>query len=589
MGLQTALTIGKESLLVTQAALQTVAHNIANAGVEGYSRQEVVLVNNPPVTGFIGTGVRLETVRQVVDRFLNAQIARFKSEDGSLSAQASGVLATEAFLNESGTEGGIAGAINKFFAAAEDLGTTPEGAAERNGLVNAAGILAEKFNRLGKAVEDLQIGADRNITRAIDEVNQFAERIARLNSDILVGEASGDTENDLRDERRRILEDLSERVDVNVIEETNGSLLIFVGRSAALVSQRIFNKLVGEQNPNNVVGNTPPVALQRVLFEDRGNVRVDISSRITNGKIGGLLEFRDTTLKNLLDDINTIAATIVNEVNIIHKQGFGLDGSTNLDFFQPLKVSLKGGSSNSKDVATGNPNVQSVLSNSKIFDATALTMADYKLEFTSSTTFTITDTDTNQKLNATQVSIDGGPLGTDPAVTTFNFTGGSVTAEFEGIRIVVQKFSGDPQTGDSFTVSVRTGAAKKFAFNNLLAADISKIATAGVPGSPGDNANALKLANLRGDVVAGRNTATISDFMNGIISNFGSLSRNITDRQEVTSQVKDALNTNREEVSGVSIDEEMVSIILFQQNFAASAKVISTITDLLQQVIDIIR
>ena len=46
---------------------------------------------------------------------------------------------------------------------------------------------------------------------------------------------------------------------------------------------------------------------------------------------------------------------------------------------------------------------------------------------------------------------------------------------------------------------------------------------------------------------------------------------------------------HREEVSGVSIDEEMVTIILFQQNFAASAKVISTITDLLQQVIDIIR
>ncbi|MCH7926195.1 MAG: flagellar hook-associated protein FlgK, partial [Planctomycetes bacterium] len=67
--------------------------------------------------------------------------------------------------------------------------------------------------------------------------------------------------------------------------------------------------------------------------------------------------------------------------------------------------------------------------------------------------------------------------------------------------------------------------------------------------------------------------------MNGIISNFGSLSRNIIDRQEVTSLLKDALNTNREGVSGVSIDEELVSIILLQQNFAASAKVISTVAD----------
>jgi flagellar hook-associated protein 1 FlgK len=445
MGLASVLNIGKQSLALDQAALQTIGHNIANAGVEGYSRQEVVPTNNTPQEGsfgFLGTGVHIDTVRQLVDRFLNIQIARLKAEAGALDVQAEGVKLAETFLNQSGSESGINGAINNFFLAAEELATTPEGAAERNALINAATVLARDFNKLSKAIEDLQVAANKDITRAITEVNQYAARIAELNQRIVIAETGGNTANDLRDVRQRILENLSELVDVNFIEEPDGAYLVFVGQSSPLVSKGIAGTIEGIENPDNVVGTSPPVALQKISYATSSGLKTDITSRLTSGRIGGLLKLRDTTYANLLDDVDNMAATLVNQINIIHTQGFGLDGSTNVDFFQPLKVNVNPLNSNSKNAVTGNANIQVVSTNSLIFDPTKLTIADYKIEFTSSTTFTVTDADTGVRLNATQVSIDGAAFGTDSSITSFTYAGGSVTAEFEGIRVAIQNRGG---------------------------------------------------------------------------------------------------------------------------------------------------
>ncbi len=591
MGLGNVLNIGKQTLALDQVALQTIGHNIANAGVEGYSRQQVVPGNNTPNTGsfgFLGTGVHVDTVRQLVDRFLNAQITKFKSVAAALGAEAEGVRLAERFLSGTGSESGINAAIDNFFQAAEDLATTPEGSAERNALLNAATILARDFNNLAKAIEELQVGANQDISQAISEVNQFASRIAELNDQIVIAETRGHTANDLRDERQRLVEALSERIDVSFIEEPDGALLVFVGQSAPLVSKGIAGKIVGIENPDNVVGNSPPVALQEISYETSSGLRTDITSRITGGRIGGLLELRDTTLAGLIDDIDNMAATLVNQVNIIHTQGFGLDGSTNIDFFRPLQVSVEPLSGNSKDAVTGNVNIQVITTNSLIIDPTKLTIADYKIEFTSSTTFTITDSDTGLKLNATQVSIDGAAFGTDSSITSFIYSGGSITAEFEGLRVAIQNFAGTPQKGDSFNVSVRKGMGRDIAVNKILVADTNKIAASGVPDLAGDNAGALALANLRGLTVAARGSSTLSGFMSTIISTFGTKGQDLTSQQDLTDQVFESLLASREQVSGVSIDEEMTDIVRYQQNFAATARLMSIASELMDDIIEIL-
>ena len=591
MGLQSILNLGKNALTQNQVALQTIAHNIANAGVEGYSRQEAVSANTPPTQhnfGFLGTGVRVETIRQAADRFLNGQIVNIKAEFEAFRARSEAMKLAETFLNEGASGTGISSALVRFFATAEALAARPEGSPERTDFLNAASNLAQVFNTTARSLQELQVQADRDIVRSVAEVNDLVGRMADLNSRIQVAEAGGNSANDLRDERQRVLERMSELVGVSAIEDQEGSFLVIAGRSFPIVQKGDGAKLKTVDNPDNVVGTIPPVALKQVYFESLGGELTDITDRISIGQIGGLLQFRDGTIGSLLDDLNSLAATITNEVNIIHRQGFGLDGSTNLDLFNPLKISVDPSSANSRDQASNNPMAQAVLSDSRIFDPTVITGAKYTIQFTSSTSFNVIDAETGLKLDATKVSVNGGPFGSDSSVVDFTYSGTQVSVEFEGLRVTIQNFAGAPQKDDSFTVSVRKDVARTIAVNSVVLGDISKVAAAGMPGFPADNTNILAVADLRGRAVAQRRSSTVGDYLSSILSTFGTEARDVRGREDLTKQFADTLKEARESVAGVSIDEELANVVRYQQNFGATARMMSITSELLQDIIEIV-
>ncbi|MBI2178068.1 MAG: hypothetical protein HYU38_07005 [Candidatus Tectomicrobia bacterium] len=494
----------------------------------------------------------------------------------------------ETFLNEGASGTGISSALTRFFQAAEALSARPEGAPERTDFLNAAANLARVFNTTASSLQDLRVQADRDIVRGIAEVNDLAGRMADLNGRIQVAEAGGNTANDLRDERQRVLERMSELSGVTAIEDNEGSFLVIVGRSFPIVQKGEASSLKAVDNSDNVVGTVPPVALKQVYFESQGGELTDITARIGEGQIGGLLQFRDGTVGRLLDDLNNLAATIVSEVNIIHRQGYSLDGSTGLDLFNPLRISVDASSTNSRDAGTKNPNIQAVLSDSRIFDPTALTGAKYTIQFTSPTTFNVIDAETGLKLDATKVSINGSPFGTDTSVTDFAYSGTQVAVEFEGLRVSIQNFAGAPKKDDSFTVSVRKDAARNIAVNAVVQGDIGRVAAAGQPGVPADNANMLAIADLRGEPVAQRRSSTLGDFLSSILSTFGTEARDVRGRETLTDQFAQTLKEARESVAGVSIDEELANVVRFQQNFGATARMMAITSQLLQDIIEIV-
>ncbi|MEK6710466.1 MAG: flagellar hook-associated protein FlgK [Nitrospinota bacterium] len=591
MGLQSILNLGKNSLFQNQVALQTIAHNIANAGVEGYSRQEAIAVSTPPTQhsfGFMGTGVRVETIRQASDRFLNNQIIQIKTELSAFSARSEAMRLTETFMNEGSSDTGISSVLVKFFQSAEALSVRPEGAPERTDFLNAAANLARAFNETANSLQNLRVQADRDITQAVQEVNDLAGRVADLNSRIQVSESGGNSANDLRDERQRLMERMSELANVDALEDPEGAFLVIVGRSFPIIQKGDAASLQALENPDNVVATTPPVALKKVNFKSLGGETTDITSRISGGQIGGLLRFRDGTVGKLLDDLDNLAATIVNEVNLIHRRGYGLDGSTNVNFFNPLSISVGAASTNSRAAGTLNPNVQAVLTDSRIYDPSVVTGAKYTILFTSPTTFNVIDAETGQKLGATKVSVNGAPFGTDASVTDFTYAGTQVAVEFEGLRVAIQNFGGAPQKDDSFTVSIRKDTARNIAVNSQVLGDISKVAAAGLPGVPADNANILAIANLRGETVAQRRSSTVGDFLSSILSTFGTESRDVRGRETLLQQFHDTLTEARESAAGVSIDEELANIVRYQQNFGATARMMTITSELLQDILEIV-
>jgi flagellar hook-associated protein 1 FlgK len=140
-------------------------------------------------------------------------------------------------------------------------------------------------------------------------------------------------------------------------------------------------------------------------------------------------------------------------------------------------------------------------------------------------------------------------------------------------------------SNDFFTGS----SASNIAVNSSIAADIDLIAASGtLAGVPGDNSNAIAIANLQDDLLMSTNSATFGDFYISIVSDVGVEVQRATTTYDHQLSMVTQLETYRETVSGVSLDEEMVNLIKFQHAYNAAAKLITATDELLATLISMI-
>lgn len=547
-GLTGVLNIGKSSLETSQTALNVIAKNIANSAVEGYSRQEAIITTNTT-----GDGVVVERIMRQVDEFLNSQLTSEKQMLGKLSTYLKGLDQVEALLNEANEDVGLNNALAEFFRAAHDLANNPSGTAERTSLVTSGTNLANLINRLVGSMKDIRSHADEDVESILSEVNALAVRIADLNKQIVAQEVSGQSANDLRDARQKLLEELAGNIDVSHFERSDGGITILVGSGLPLVEGGIVAELVTVPDPDNE-------GFFDISFKDSSGVQTPMTQRIGGGKLGGLLALRDESLSRLIDRYDRFAATIVNEVNKVHASGFGLDGSTGLNFFTPLGVTTGASSSNAGGA---------LIDAGSIYDPTVLTRDDYEIRFTSGTTYDIFNVDLGVNVASGQAYLSGSNI------------------YLEGIRVRISDGASGPQAGDVFTISTRRGTAGTMAVASEVKNDVTKVA-AGKTSVSGDNTNALALTELQSTRVLSGGTATLGEYYNMLIGEFATEVKWLADEFEHEEAVVRELEIQRESVVGVSLDEELVNVLLYQQIFEASARVIATTGTLLEEIINLL-
>jgi len=463
--INTVLHIAKESLLAQQKALQVTGHNIANANTEGYSRQRVKLETAEPVThlpGQLGLGVKVAEIKRVVDRFLSTQINEETQANGRYESQKATLEKVEMiFYGEYFND-----LFSRFWNAWDDLANNPTTQAERRSLL---GIAEEVTSFLRKAYQDLTLLQKRDIGQGIREtvkdINRLTQEIAQLNRKILAGEAGGQNANDFRDRRDLALTQLAQLINVNGFEDSDGTLVILTTDGKTLVEGSSSWELVVSADESG---------LETLNWQDRDGNLHDITSRTKGGKLGGWIISRDHYIASYKEDLNTFAITLMNEINKLHRTGYGIS----ID-------------SNTNEPYTG-------------------------IDF---------------------------------------FTGTNVS----NIRV-----------------------------NSELKADPGKIAAATQKDAiPGDNRNALLIGGLRYKFLLNSGTTTFDNFYQSLISRVGS---DVKQSQNFYSHQQDMLtylNGFRESVSGVSIDEEMMNLLVQQRAYQASAKVITTVNDLLDSLLRI--
>lgn len=540
MSLFSLFDISKSALFASQTALYITNHNIANVNTPGFSRQEAILEIASPVAmrgGFLGKGVIVSGIKRYYDKFIQTQLLGQYQNFGRSSSINHTLSQIEQVFNEAGKMG-LSAPLLDFFNAWNEVAGNPEGVVERNVLLQKAQSLVLTAKQMERSITAVMKNTNEAIGEMVDRINSLASGIAKLNSEIVQIEAGGLSEsaNDLRDQRDVLLSELSNRIDFSSYEDKNGAVNIIVG---------MRNLVYGEKT------NTLSTRLNEDGYSDLSLDGINITDNIKKGEIGGLLAVRDDVKISSLDGLRRLIASLIKEINSIHRQGYGLDGSTGNDFFNPLQLSTRDFSAGAAMTAT-------------ITDSSQLTLDEYSIQFDVDASDYLVYNKQNGALVTSGAYVSGSPI------------------SFDGIEISI---TGTVTSTDKFTVSPLTDVIRNF---GVAITNQQQIAAASSSsGLPGDNAKALEIAQLSENAITSLRGATFTSFYAGLVSSIGTMSRAASDSLSFDDNLLSEIKNRRESISGVSLEEEAANLIKFQRSFEAGARMIKVTDELLQTILNL--
>jgi len=563
MSLNGALNIGRSAIVASQAAMQVAGNNMANAATKGYHRRTVHLAAAGDEliqrAQFVGTGVQLLAIRREVDTAMQSRFRNASSQENSALISQRFLTALETIQNEL-TDNDLSSELSNFFNSFSELANNPEDHAVRTLVIEHGRNLANRLSTLLNQHNDILAEVDRALATAVLTADGIVDRIAQLNIQIAQTEQGRSQANALRDQRDLLIDELAEFLDVSVVEQPNGALDVFVG-SIPVVLSGISR---GLEMRTQSVGNQVEVTIR--VAADGTQLQVDA------GRIGGLMQQRSQTVQPAIDDLNTFASQLIFEVNRQHAQGQGRTGQTSV---------------------TGTYGVN---------DPTAtLNSAAAGLDFPiSNGSFFIHVTHQATGLRTThQINVNGNADSLNDLINEINVVVGvpNVTAATGlGNTLTLTAASGfqisfsDDTSSALAALGINTffdGAnASDIDINQIVANDPDRLA-AGAGHVPGSNGTALAMANLQNQQITALSGRSLREFWQESVNGLAVRTAAANDSVDATRLVRESLSAQIQAVSGVSLDEESINLLLFQRQFQAAARFIAVIDETLQTLLSI--
>ena len=320
-GLFHTLNVGSEALFATRQGVDTAGHNIANAQVEGFSRQRVNIVQRDPLFThgvLIGNGVRVGSITRSHDQFIEKQLTKIQQEAGRASMRRDILKNVEQIFSPE-LNANVTDELSKFFGSLEKLSSFPADYNVRTAVLEAGKDLSSSFRRVDRDLVSARSGLNDKIGEITAEVTDDLRRIADLNVKIRgleVGE--GQEANDLRDDRERIMRKVSSQIEMHYYEDQNGMTCVRGPNQVTLVDGGHASVVGVNRNPDNL-------GLSDVTITDwEGHVQRTVTNKMEGGALAALVEVRDHDLPNLLAKNDELAFSFAQEFNALHRTGFGV-------------------------------------------------------------------------------------------------------------------------------------------------------------------------------------------------------------------------------------------------------------------------
>ena len=306
-GIGSILSIARSAMQAQQAAISVAGHNIANAQTVGYSKQTLALKANDPerrADGIFGTGVASAGIARAREALLDAQVRTTTGSSAGSAAQRDLLTQVEGILGGS-ADAALGGALDQFYNAWNDLAANPAAGASKANVRERGAVLAATLNGLATRLDVLKTSATGRALALATQVNSLTDQIASLNTQIMQGDASGNSANDLKDARDLLVDQLATIVPVTVFDNADGSVqvniagLAVVDRAATLTMRPTSAPPLGVTLGNSV----EPL-------------------RLHDGALGHSLDFLNTSLPAVQARLDGLAAGLVADVNALHRTGW---------------------------------------------------------------------------------------------------------------------------------------------------------------------------------------------------------------------------------------------------------------------------
>ena len=327
------LSIGGSAVAAYQRALGTVSNNIANLTTVGYSRQEVDLAAGAPqAIGPInvGTGVQIAGVKRQYDQFVEGTLRNAYS---GLNTQGPLVQYANRIVDVMGSESvGFASALDQFFASAQALSGDPASIDLRGQFLRDAGGVANRLRELSSQLTTIDDDSKGEIQADIAKLNTLSQQLAYVNTQLLKNPTVDAQPPELLDQRDSLLRDMSKLAGIHVTTRTNGEVDVGIGNGggSGLVVEGGVSRSLGASFSDAAAGKVD------IVLDPYG--KPTSIPGLTSGGIGGLISFRQQALEPAQSQLDSVAATFVNSVNQINREGVDLNGNTGGDLFalQPI-------------------------------------------------------------------------------------------------------------------------------------------------------------------------------------------------------------------------------------------------------------
>lgn len=576
MALSSSLQIGRSGLLASQAALEVVGNNLANVATPGYHRQTVHMA---PVGAqeieaglWVGRGVQIQQIAREIDNALEGRLRNAVSDQAGSQLSADILAQIEALedalqLDETtGSRSSLAGRIEAFFAAWEQLQGRVSDPAFRTPVINEGANIASALHELRQGLGALRDQLSTGLDNDVAAVNDLLGRIERLNNQIARdGGADPNGAPTLRDQRDQLLAELAQYMQIST-RETDGKVDIYVGSVPIMLGGKSRGVSIEKQEMDGGVRVTLRVSDDTTIIGP------------TTGRLGAKVASINSAVGGALAAIDELAAEIIWQVNRLHSQGQGLVGH------------------------------QSITAHSVVADsAAALGSDDAELDYGSRITsgsFELIVRQTNVQPpvdRAVAIDIKVGVGGTPD--TTLN----DIVAQLNAVANVSAAVDAAGRltiTSTDANFEIRFGAdssgalaalglntfftgrdARSIKVSQTLAAD-HRLLAGGTADAP--NGNALAMAALRGQSLDALGGRSLGQYWADHVFDVGARRSLAEDQTTADSVVVQNLQTQQAAVSGVNADEEAINLLMFQRAYQGNARFISVVDELMQTLLSIL-